>query len=54
MVQADIALVGLAVTGQNLALNIDDHGFRVAVFNHPRGVSTSITRHWAIAGNCCG
>ena len=31
--QADIGLVGLAVMGQNLALNINDHGFRVAVFN---------------------
>ncbi len=30
---ADIGLVGLAVMGQNLALNINDHGFRVAVFN---------------------
>jgi 6-phosphogluconate dehydrogenase len=30
---ADIGLVGLAVMGQNLALNIADHGFKVAVFN---------------------
>ena len=30
---ADIGLVGLAVMGRNLALNMDDHGFRVAVFN---------------------
>ncbi len=30
---ADIGLIGLAVMGQNLALNINDHGFRVAVFN---------------------
>lgn len=30
---ADIGLIGLAVMGQNLALNIDDHGFTVAVFN---------------------
>ncbi|MCY3832912.1 MAG: decarboxylating NADP(+)-dependent phosphogluconate dehydrogenase [Chloroflexi bacterium] len=30
---ADIGLIGLAVMGQNLALNIHDHGFRVAVFN---------------------
>ncbi len=29
----DIGLIGLAVMGQNLALNIDDHGFRVAVYN---------------------
>ncbi|MGI9498654.1 MAG: NADP-dependent phosphogluconate dehydrogenase [Geminicoccaceae bacterium] len=31
--QADIGLIGLAVMGQNLALNIADHGYRVAVFN---------------------
>jgi 6-phosphogluconate dehydrogenase len=29
----DIGLVGLAVMGQNLALNMNDHGYRVAVFN---------------------
>ncbi|MBK5969119.1 phosphogluconate dehydrogenase (NADP(+)-dependent, decarboxylating) [Thiorhodovibrio winogradskyi] len=28
-----IGLVGLAVMGQNLALNIADHGFRVSVYN---------------------
>jgi 6-phosphogluconate dehydrogenase len=31
--QADIGLVGLAVMGQNLVLNMDDHGFTVAVHN---------------------
>ncbi len=30
---SDIGLVGLAVMGQNLALNIADHGFRISVFN---------------------
>ncbi len=29
----DIALIGLAVMGQNLVLNMDDHGYKVAVFN---------------------
>src|SRR4051812_25515270 len=29
----DVGLVGLAVMGQNLALNMADHGFKVAVFN---------------------
>lgn len=33
MPQADIGLIGLAVMGQNLALNMNDHGFVVAVFN---------------------
>jgi len=31
--KADIGLIGLAVMGQNLALNINDHGFGIAVFN---------------------
>ena len=33
MEKADIGLIGLAVMGQNLVLNMADHGFRVAVFN---------------------
>src|SRR5271156_6344174 len=31
--KADIGLIGLAVMGQNLVLNMNDHGFTVAVFN---------------------
>lgn len=31
--KADIGLVGLAVMGQNLVLNMADHGFTVAVYN---------------------
>ena len=30
---ADLGLIGLAVMGRNLALNIADHGFAVAVYN---------------------
>jgi 6-phosphogluconate dehydrogenase len=33
MEKADFGLIGLAVMGQNLVLNMNDHGFRVAVFN---------------------
>ena len=33
MATADIGLIGLAVMGQNLVLNMADHGYRVAVFN---------------------
>jgi 6-phosphogluconate dehydrogenase len=33
MSHADIGLIGLAVMGQNLVLNMNDHNFRVAVFN---------------------
>jgi 6-phosphogluconate dehydrogenase len=33
MSQCDIGLIGLAVMGENLVLNMADHGFHVAVFN---------------------
>ncbi|MFV1983252.1 MAG: decarboxylating NADP(+)-dependent phosphogluconate dehydrogenase [Thiohalomonadales bacterium] len=33
MPQADIGLIGLAVMGQNLVLNMNDHNIKVAVFN---------------------
>jgi 6-phosphogluconate dehydrogenase len=33
MSKADIGLIGLGVMGQNLVLNMNDHGFTVAVFN---------------------
>ncbi len=31
--QADLALIGLAVMGQNLILNMNDHGYTVVAFN---------------------
>ncbi len=40
--RADIGLIGLAVMGQNLALNIADHGYTIAVYNR----TTSVTRGW--------
>jgi len=33
MSQADIGLIGLAVMGENLVLNMANHGYTVAVFN---------------------
>ena len=33
MEKADIGLIGLAVMGQNLVLNMNDHGYTVAVYN---------------------
>ena len=36
--KADIALIGLAVMGQNLVLNMSDHGFTVAVYNRTTSV----------------
>jgi 6-phosphogluconate dehydrogenase len=36
MESCDIGLIGLAVMGQNLVLNMNDHGYRVAVFRSGR------------------
>ena len=33
MKQADIGLIGLAVMGENLVMNMESKGFTVAVFN---------------------
>ncbi len=33
MQQADLGLIGLAVMGQNLVLNMNDHGYKIAVYN---------------------
>ncbi|MDR1931939.1 MAG: NADP-dependent phosphogluconate dehydrogenase, partial [Spirochaetales bacterium] len=46
--KADIGLIGLAVMGQNLVLNMNDKGFSVAVFN--RTVS-KVDEFLAEAGN---
>ncbi|CAG0884628.1 unnamed protein product [Darwinula stevensoni] len=32
-IQGDLALIGLAVMGQNLILNMDDHGYTVVAYN---------------------
>lgn len=39
---ADIGLIGLAVMGRNLALNIADHGFCVAVYNRTASVTDEL------------
>ena len=36
--KAQIGLIGLAVMGQNLVLNMNDHGFKVSVFNRTTSV----------------
>ena len=36
---ADIGVIGLAVMGENLALNIADHGYKVAVYNRTASVT---------------
>jgi 6-phosphogluconate dehydrogenase len=43
--KADIGLIGLAVMGQNLVLNMNDHGYKVAVHNR-----TSTTTDEFLAG----
>src|SRR5277367_1762952 len=45
----DIGLIGLAVMGENLALNIESRGYRVAVFNR----TTSVVDHF-ISGRAKG
>lgn len=40
MKKQQIGIVGMAVMGKNLALNISDHGFSIAIFN--RTVSTAL------------
>jgi 6-phosphogluconate dehydrogenase len=47
--KADIGLIGLAVMGQNLVLNMNDHGFTVAVYNR----TEQVTRDF-LAGNAAG
>src|SRR5204862_8177464 len=39
MMQSDIGLIGLAVMGENLALNMESKGFSVAVFNRTTAVT---------------
>lgn len=43
----DIGLVGLAVMGQNLALNIADHGYTIAVYNRSPDKTTEFMAHCA-------
>jgi 6-phosphogluconate dehydrogenase len=45
MSESDFGLIGLAVMGQNLVLNIESRGFRVSVFNR----TTSVTQDFVAA-----
>jgi 6-phosphogluconate dehydrogenase len=41
---AQVGVIGMAVMGRNLALNINDHGFKVAVFNRdPKLAEAAVT-----------
>ena len=39
MSQCDIGLIGLAVMGENLVLNMESKGFSVAVYNRTTAVT---------------
>jgi len=43
----DIGLIGLAVMGQNLVLNMNDHGYKVAVFNRTTSKVDEFVNHEA-------
>src|SRR5205823_13617554 len=40
--QSDIGLIGLAVMGENLVINMESKGFLVAVFNHTTAVTEKL------------
>lgn len=42
----NISIIGLAVMGRSLALNMADHGFRVAAYNRSRSVTDEMTAQW--------
>ena len=44
MKQFDIGIIGLSVMGRSLALNMADHGFRVAGYNRSRAVTEEAHR----------
>ena len=55
MPQSDIGLIGLAVMGQNLALNIADHGFAISVFNRSTDKTLAfVAAHAATPGALTG
>jgi 6-phosphogluconate dehydrogenase len=52
--RADIALIGLAVMGQNLVMNMNDHGFTVAVYNRTESVTNEFLAGPAKGSNVIG
>jgi len=52
--KADIGLIGLAVMGQNLVLNMDDHGFTVAVYNRTTRTMTDFIENEAAGTRVIG
>ena len=54
MKQADIGLIGLAVMGENLVMNMERHGFTVAVFNRSTEKVTNFVEGRAKGKNIIG
>jgi len=52
--RADIALIGLAVMGQNLILNMNDHGFTVVAYNRTTSKVDEFLAHEAKGTNIIG
>ncbi len=46
----DIGLIGLAVMGQNLVLNMESKGFSVAIFNRTTSVTQNLMEKWTPVG----
>jgi 6-phosphogluconate dehydrogenase len=51
MERYDIGLIGLAVMGQNLVLNMERNGFRVAVYNRTKATTDAFVREKAVGKN---
>lgn len=53
MGKSDIGLIGLAVMGENLALNMERNGFAVSVYNRAEGAEAEVVQRF-IAGRGAG
>lgn len=54
MATCDLGLIGLAVMGQNLVLNMNDHGYKIAVFNRTPAKVTKFIENEAKGTNVEG
>lgn len=53
MKKSDIGLIGLAVMGENLALNMESRGYQVSVYNRPHGNEHAVVDNF-MAGRAAG
>ena len=54
MTQQNFGLIGLAVMGENLALNVERNGFSLAVYNRSRGKTDAFLADRAAGKNIIG